>query len=196
MNRKELNNLVALYQTGDELAINELFKAVNPMIEKVSSEIEFAVENSAKFDCRMVYKIKKLLEKFDPDKHDYISSVKTLLTQEKSNFLRRHRRKLDSVQMSAFDGSEETDSPGFQFEDTSAKFEDEVIDSVTVKEKIALLAQNDLRKKMIIQEWLKGADDKSISKLLAQRLGGNWDSHRRFITRYKAECRSLLAETV
>lgn len=187
---KQLNNLVVTYQTTqDDFLIDEIFKSINPFIEKTSREIEHLIEDVTKFDCRMILKVKKLLETFDEEKDDFLSIVKTLISREKSDFIKRRSRKLEETSMNALTSGDSDEELGFQFEDPLARVEDEVV----LNEKIALLAQDDLRRKIILTQWSKGADNKSISVMLAHQLGGNSESHRRFITRFRNdECRPLL----
>jgi hypothetical protein len=189
LDKQYLNNLVVSYKNGDELALPSIFNAINPLIERASQELERFVEDPTKFDCRMILKTKKLIETFDGEKHDLYSAVKALVSKEKADFIKRRSRRGQLVSMDGIESSNE-DEAGHQFKDERADVESEIM----YRERAALLAQNDSRKEIIIREWSKGADDKSISELLAQQFGGKWDSHRRFITRFKTECRNLLAE--
>lgn len=184
--KQQLNSLVGCYQrTEEEVYLREIFKQVNPIIERASRELEHLITDVTKFDCRVVLKAKKLIESFDEDKHDYLAAVKAIVSREKADFIRRRRSKLEETSLDALasgEGSEEGDGLGYQF-----KSSENVVGTILLNEKIALLAQGDSRKKVILNEWSKGADDKSISELLAQRFGGKAESHRKFITRFKTD---------
>lgn len=185
----QLNSLVVKYQnTREETYLTEIFRKVNPTIEKASKEIEHIITDVTKFDCRVILKAKNLIETFEEDKHDYLAAVKAIISKEKADFLRRRRSKTEETSFEALasgEGTEEAgDGLGYQFESP-----EDVEGDVILKEKIALLAQGDPRKKVILAEWTKGAEDKAISELLAQRFGGKAESHRKFITRFKSrEC--------
>lgn len=189
MNKEQLNRLVYSYQNGDELALVGIFDAVNPLIEKASKDIELVVENYTKFDCRIVVKVKKLIETFEYGKHDFIGAVKAIIGNERAFLYKRAMKKPKVVSKDAMEESTET-SAGTELRDKGLSIEDNLV----FKEKITLLAQGDPRKKVILEQWSRGATDVSISELLAQRFGGKDTSHWRYIMRFKEKCRSLLAE--
>lgn len=187
---EKMNNLVISYQKGDPEAVNTLFRKVNPFIEDASRELESLVDNYTEFDCRITLKIKKLLETFDRKRErNFIGIVKTLIDYEKSDFITRRSRKLEEVSKESMEDPV-NEEEGIQFGDHSEKVEDEIL----LKEKIALLAQGDLRKETILTEWTKDTEDSSISKLLAQLFGGKSESHRKFIQRFKSECAKRIQE--
>lgn len=191
MDKTQLNILVASYQGGDELALTGIFNSINPIIERTSRELERFVEDSTKFDCRMALKVKKLIETFDKEKHDFYSAVKAIASKEKADFLRRRSRKGQHVSMDKLESPEGADVGGYQFRDTRTNTEEEVL----LKEKIALLTQGDSRKEIIVSEWSKGVqDDKSIALLLTQQFGGSIHTQRSFLQRFRLKCRSLLTE--
>lgn len=182
----QLNSLVESYREGNKLALVEIFEHINPLIEKASKEIEMIVEDVTKFDCRMILKAKKLIEEtFNDSKGDFISVFKTTISLEKADFIKRRSRKLKETSLDALASGSEDGMAGYQFEAS-----DDVESEVLLKEKVALLAQGDSRKKVILTEWSKGANDKAISELLAQLYGGTAESNRVYISRFKTrECR-------
>lgn len=190
MSKNQLNSLVMSYRNGNEQALDEIFRKVNPLIERASSELDHLVGDVTKFDCRVILKAKQLVEKsFDTTKGNFISVLKTTISKEKSDFLNRRTKNLDEISME-FLAEPQGDELGYQFE-ASDNTEDEIL----FNEKIALLAQGDQRKTVVLNEWSKGAADKSISELLAQRFGGKSESHRKFITRFKTDCQKRLLTT-
>lgn len=189
MERSQINSLVMSYKEGDEMALEELFRKVNPLIERASNELDRFVPDVTEFDCRMLIKIKHLIKGFSSEKHDFIAAVKSLITQEKSDFFNRRTKKLEEMSLEFLaEPDDGEDSLGYQFTD----YGEDVEEKVLFKEKIALLAQGDPRKNLILNQWTKGATDTSISELLAQRFGGKAESHRKFISRFKSELRSEL----
>lgn len=81
----------------------------------------------------------------------------------------------------------------FEPEDTSTDVESEVI----AKEMAALLGQGDQRKIIILGNWINGNfNDSDISRSLGRMLNGNTESHRKFITRFRGECRKRIATVV
>lgn len=73
--------------------------------------------------------------------------------------------------------------------DVLANVESEVV----AKRTIDLLAQADRRKLVILNEWANGNTiDSDISLALAREIGGNPESHRKAIQRFRIECRNAL----
>ncbi|PAE24022.1 hypothetical protein [Bacillus sp. 7894-2] len=188
MNKTKLNELVLAYQNGSELALADLFNAVNPLIERASKEVEPFVDDFTKFDCRVVREIQRQIDSFEYGKHDFLAAVKTIISQSKARFIRRNSRKKDNyVSMVALEGNGDEDL-GYQFE-ADGRTEDYVM----FKERVTLLAQGNPKKETILLQWSRGAEDKSISELLAQLYGGKAESHRKFIQRFKTDCKELLS---
>lgn len=193
MEREKLNNLVHEYKHGNELALDGIYKEVSPILERASREMERLMEDFASFDCVVLRELERHVKTFDVNKHDFLSAVKAVVSKYKARYIRRNKEFQESyVSMNAMEESSsvgaDEDSLGWQFE---AK--ENVEDEILFKEKIALLAQGDSFKETILLEWSKGANDTSISELLAQRFGGKSESHRRSITRFKTECQKRLA---
>lgn len=66
-----------------------------------------------------------------------------------------------------------------------------------LNERIALLAEGDPRKLAILNEWLwPDNNDSNTAELLAQRFGGNQESHRKSIIRFKKRCQKALADAI
>lgn len=187
MKKHELNSLVLAHQNGDATAINDLFSAVHPLIERASVEVEPFLDDFTKFDCRVLREINRQLSTFEHGKHDFLAMAKTIISQSKARFIRRDSRKRESlVSMNALEGTGEEDL-GFQFQSSS-----NVEDDISFKERVTLLAQGNPKKQTVLLQWSKGAEDKAISELLAQLYGGKAESHRKFVQRFKTECRARL----
>jgi hypothetical protein len=192
LDKAHLNSLVVSYRNGDEEALGGIFDAVNPLIERASRDLEYLVDNYSKFDCRIVMKVKRLIETFDHEEHDFIGAVKAIIGDERAFLMRRAVKKNEKYPKVSKERLEESSEnwSGVELQSQEKKIEDALI----LKEKIALLAQGDQRKEIILTQWARGATDVSISQLLAQLFGGKEKSHWRFIMRFKTKCRNLLAE--
>ena len=89
-------------------------------------------------------------------------------------------------------GYEDDDGNDVDFEpvDVLANVESEVIARKTT----TLLAQGDRRKGLILSEWTNGNNaDLDISYVLANVLGGNSESHRKYIQRFRISCQKALS---
>ena len=63
-------------------------------------------------------------------------------------------------------------------------------EEIELNKKISTLASGDLKKEMILKMWSNGfSNDVELSNLLAQKLGGKAESHRKYIVRFRAKCR-------
>lgn len=92
-----------------------------------------------------------------------------------------------------YDDSEDDDEVEFEPTDVLADVESEVIK----KETIELLAENDRRRKEILESWSLGnTNDSQVSRSLARSLGGNEKVHRIFIQRFRKACREQLLAAI
>lgn len=90
-----------------------------------------------------------------------------------------------------------TDSDGEEVEyepqDVLANVESEVIK----KETIVLLAEDDRRKKEVLESWSLGnTNTAQISRSLARSLGGNEAAHRKFVQRFQNACQEQLSQAI
>ena len=93
------------------------------------------------------------------------------------------------------ESNEDEEGQVIEFEplDVLANVESEVIRNET----IALLAEGDRIKSMVLQSWSDGNDNNaSISRTLASTFGGNAESHRRAVNRFRTECRKQLTTAI
>jgi hypothetical protein len=191
LNKQQLNSLVASYKEGDNLALSKLFSEIHPLIERASLEVEPFVDNFTKFDCRVITEVKRQIDTFEHGKHDFLATVKTIISQSKARFIKRNSRNKEAyVSMTSLEGDGD-ENLGYQFKSLASTEGD-----VLFKEQAALLAQGNPIKKFIIDQWSKGADNKSISEMLAHRFGGKSESHRKTIQRFKNDCKVALSSDV
>lgn len=188
VSREVINEWVRDYKNGNEGAIDGIFEAVRPIIEESSRELEPYVTVFTKFDCSVIKKLRRLAKTFNEGEHDFMSAAKAIILREKADFFKR-RSDIDSEISKELLEGEDEEELGYQFEDVSADVEAEVL----YKEKVDLLAQDDERKKVVLEHWTKGASDSSISELLAQLFGGKSESHRKFVRRFRKECQRILS---
>lgn len=186
-----LVNLVVDYQRGDETVVDDIFNEIQPLIEKASEEITWCMKDPTKFDCRIVIKLKKLLTTLNRNEDSFLGIAKDLIRREKWDFISRRADIVDEFSLEEMqkegDGSE---GLGYQFKDPLARVEEDVIH----KERVSLLSQGNPKKEFILNQWSKGANDMSISEALSGLFGGNSESHRKFITRFKTGCRKTLTD--
>lgn len=79
----------------------------------------------------------------------------------------------------------------FEPEDLLAQVSETVIENISLNEEIARLAADD-RERFTLNAWANGLSDTQVSETLARQFGGKCESHRKFVQRFKAKCRSKL----
>src|SRR5690554_266790 len=89
--------------------------------------------------------------------------------------------------------NEDGEEVEFEPVDVLADVESEVLK----KETIDLLAKGDRRKLKVLESWAVGnKNDKQISRTLASTFGGNPESHRKYIQRFRKDCHNILATAI
>lgn len=123
-------------------------------------------------------------------------ATRIIARAEKWHIKNRGAEPLESIQSLAGLDEEGCEQP-FEIKDVLANVESTVIDSQSVNEKIAFLAEGDSRKEFVLRHWTNGGyNDKELSNVLANVFGGKSSSHRRFIQRFRIECQKRLANAV
>jgi DNA-directed RNA polymerase specialized sigma subunit len=192
---KQLNRLATSAKLGCPEAKDELLRHYIPIIERLSKSIWYYIEDTDAFETYCYKRLEDAIKRFDPSRGSFSWQMQFRLRQAKSHFLKNRGRKLKQIQ-SLDDLGEVSDSKTkrkeyFEPIDDLAVVEDELL----VKEKIALLAKGDSRKKAILLAWSDGFyNDSALSELLAQLFGGKPESHRQAIKRFRSFCQASLAE--
>lgn len=75
--------------------------------------------------------------------------------------------------------------------DLLAQVSETVVEKISLKEKIARLATDD-RELVTLNAWANGFNDTQVSTTLASHFGGNKESHRKFVRRFKVKCQERL----
>lgn len=83
------------------------------------------------------------------------------------------------------------ESMEFEPEDLLAQVSETVLENISLNEEIARLAADD-RERFTLNAWANGLSDTQVSETLARHFGGKCESHRKFVQRFKAKCRSKL----
>lgn len=196
MVEEKLNSLVESFRKGDDRALEQLCELFLPIIYKHSESIWYKIESFTDFECRCILKIKKALENFEPSKGKVYNLVINVIQREKFDFLSRRKRKLGVISLDEplyrdKDGKEVlADLP-----DETANFERYIESEEAVKEKIAFLAKGDQKKEFVLKAWASGETNVSeIARTLARLYPDTtFDSHRKFVHRFREECEKRLA---
>lgn len=192
MEDSEINNLIILYQNGNDLAINELCKEFLPMLVRTSEKIWYKVKNNAEFECRCLLKLERALKKFDPSKGQARSLIINVIVKERSEYINwkrgRYHPPISFEQLRKAD--DEGNEMEFDIKDVLADVEQEAL----LNEKIALLAKGNSLKLAILNAWKDGFyNDLDLSRMLAHSFGGKQESYRKYIQRFRIACRNYVS---
>jgi len=161
-------------------------------IYEVADGLRTVIVDQTKFEERCINRVARYLNG-DKSRTSHRNYIERLIQQEASDYRRRGKKEDAELFTTLATFGDDGEEIEYEPEDVLADVEGEVI----AKETAALLAQDDRRKELIVGSWTIGNDNNSeISRLLAQSIGGNSESHRKFIQRFRADCREMLATAI
>jgi hypothetical protein len=186
----KLNMLAINSQNGCVKSLWQIKTIFWPMIAKMSEEIWFLVNNQISFEECCEKHLEDAVKRFDPQKGSFEVLVRMKFYQAKMRYLKRgrFRRRFDSYD----EIKEKEDSPIRNFVDALAGVEEKVL----FNEKIALLAEGDQRRLLVLTAWKHGYNDSEAASLLAQRYGGKTETHRTYIKRLRTRCQKALSKAI
>ncbi|KMK75416.1 hypothetical protein [Alkalihalobacillus pseudalcaliphilus] len=199
MKRSNLTELVLLAREGSLVALDEIYKQFIPLINHEGNRIFSRVRDSTSFEFECYKKIESWVRDFDENVHnDFRALIIRCIRRIKSKHL-KNELKVVPISLDSLAG---VDDEGNQLHyerylvDDNINLAEDIIDSYDLTEKVTVLANGDSRKMLILKAWINGYNDSEIAKLLAKVCGGNSESHRKFITRFKnKECRTAFEKT-
>ncbi|MFN2748059.1 hypothetical protein ACINLE_06940 [Bacillus sp. z60-18] len=155
-----------------------------PYVVREAEKLAHLIPDFTSFEQECYQAIGYALERYVDNGREKKVLIQRTIKQVKARVL-KNRRSRNEVAIEAINEEGTVWEP----EDVS----ENVVGKVLLKEKVALLAQGDPRRTLILDTWIRGCtNDTDISTLLAQRFGGNARSHCRFIQRFRAHCQSQL----
>lgn len=164
------------------------FPQVVKLVQRKAEEIAHAVLDVSSFEYECYVDIgRNLLER---DEHKSISNLAIYHIRRKTaKHLRRSNYKVnESFEVLAYQDDEGSEVE-FEAVDVLANVEGITEEKEAEKEMIALLAKGDRRKSLIIESWINGhTNDLDLSDTLASVLGGNSETHRKCIQRFRNSC--------
>lgn len=172
-----------------ERAVSE--PAVVEIVQNVSESIWHRLPDVTVFEHFCYVEIGKAIA------HGNISSIEGFAGYIARRAAARHLKRTgyESPKMfseMASENREDEEEVEYEPIDVLADVESEVIN----KETVTLLAEGDCRRKKVLEGWALGnTNDSQISRSLARSFGGNADSHRKFVQRFRTSCQDKLRAT-
>jgi hypothetical protein len=191
---EQLNTLAIRSQRGCSEAKRELLRWFLPKLYALSESIWYKINNQCHFEAYCIDLFERAIKNYSADRGNFSTLVKYMLRKARLKYLcdreRNSKVRYIRYQDDLVANTDEKEIP-YESVDELAIIED----SLLVKEKIALLAKGDSRKKAILLAWSDGFyNDSALSELLAQLFGGKPESHRQAIKRFRSFCQASLAE--
>lgn len=177
------NNLI-IYETS--WIINRIYS--------VSDSIRGLVTDQTLFEERCITRIGEYLSK-DFTRTRHRRYIERMIGEVATSVIERNKNEYAELFSTLSAEQEDGEGQEIEFEpvDVLANVESEVIRNET----IALLAEGDCKKSMVLQSWADGNGNvMEISRSLARSFGGNIESHRKSVSRFRTECRNRLATAI
>lgn len=151
------------------------------------------VSNTAALEERVINSIGSYLSKDQNNvkkRRFLMREVRKIILYDRT----RYRKEATVIFSDIVTRDDEGEEQEYEPVDVLANVESEVMKEATVD----LLAQADRRKRLILIQWANGNTmDSDISLALAREIGGNSESHRKAIQRFRIECkRALLSAAI
>lgn len=192
MDDNQLNSLAVKSGNGCVESSTEILRHFIPIVERMGREVWHLLRDESSFTNECYRKLLKVAARFDPNggrsfRNYAIHKLKGI----RSTHIKRRSIQRDLLtSIEALAGGDADGKKKYQFRDELALVDDGLI----TQEKIALLAEDDSRRLAILSAWTNGDyNDSHTASVLADRHGGNAESHRKYINRFRTTCRRALA---
>lgn len=159
-------------------------------VYKKVDEVSHLITNTEKLEDNIYQELKSYYrsrEKRSIKRIKYI--VDREISQAKKRYGKQNTIVFSDLAVANDYGESELD---FEPVDALAGVEDTAINKFSLIEKVTALASSD-RELFVLKAWSNGFSDSEISTALASRFGGNPNSLRVFVNRFKVRCRTQLS---
>lgn len=166
-------------------------KVINYLRRKVD-DVSSLITNVEKLEQRIYNQLVKYYE-FKTKRS--FARIRYLIDREIDFVKKEYRLQESTVFSSLAITNDFGESQEFEPHDILANVEDAAILSVeraSIRKKIAGLASNDFEN-FTLNAWATGMSDSEISRTLASRFGGKFDTYRKNVQRFRAVCQRKLA---
>jgi hypothetical protein len=197
LTNEQLNILAIQSKNGCLKSLWEIRGYFWQIVHKMSDDNWLRIDNQERFEHSSYKRIEEAIKNYDLKKGSFAWQVmfrlRNLLHQHvKRSKLRKNVTYLQDHQGYTDEGVKNEDY-SLILQDTLASVDAEYL----VNEKVALLAEGDPRKLAILKEWTDGGfNDSETAALLEQRFGGNSESHRKYVIRFRIKCQKTLADVI
>ncbi|QDX93596.1 hypothetical protein EEL30_15600 [Brevibacillus laterosporus] len=193
---KKIERTVIAAREGCHISRDLVYREFIPIINNYAHNNWFKVQNEATLTNRLLAKLDETIKDYNVERGSFHKLVRINLERSFRLFIKSRKYCNGNLTPLHKNVDEDGNTLADLLPDILVDIESNVIEKESVKEKIALLAKGDLRKKAILLAWSDGFyNDSALSELLTQLFGGKPDSHRRAITRFRTFCQAALSQT-
>lgn len=203
MNQTQLNIAAVAAKSGSSEDYFEVLKGIHDMIaDAVDKNWNFIDDIHDMEDHIYNALIWNAIRNYKPDKGDFRPFFRMKLRSTIFTYRKRSAKNRENYgkQVSIEEQNEkaaEGNGKPLEVKDFLTDVHEKVEERETIKEKVALLAEGDNRKEMILTAWLNGYEETAeIARLLADKRGTKSQSERVFITRFKNRCQKAYYSAV
>ncbi|MGY3188756.1 hypothetical protein [Lysinibacillus sp. TE18511] len=172
----------------EDLAIIYRDKAILQYTRDKISEVSSIITNTALLEHNI---FSQLMKYYSARKTHSIRRSKLLVDRE----IAKAKKEYGCQQATIFSNMSVTNDFGesleFEPEDLLARGGETAVQNISLNEEIARLATDD-RELATLNAWANGFNDTQVSTTLASHFGGNKESHRKFVRRFKVKCQERL----
>lgn len=192
MEDSQLNKLVTKAKEGDEDAYWSIVCEFYGLILRLSEKNRNRVRAQDALEEQCFKQVRAAIKTYDPSRGSFKKHVEANIYKRLYFYIKRNSertKEMETVSLVTKEGIE------IDVEDVLARVDNEV--NVYANEKIALLAKGDPRNLAILKSWTyHDNSDSHTADSLARDFGGKAESQRKYITRFKSQCRTTLASAV
>jgi len=176
-------------EKAKELTFEDVLIRYLPEINKTSLSLWYRVRDETVFQMRCYNSLERAVRRYSNRKGSIDALVKKSIWNARSNVLKKNQvpwEEFDPIDKRDY-GEERRELP----DDLAV-----VDDSFLVSERITFLAEGDSRRVFILKAWSEGFYEESkLAMFLAEQFGGTNSGQRKFIQRFRKECREKLRQT-
>lgn len=159
-------------------------------VQRKIDDVSHLITNTEKLEDNIYEELKSY---FRSREKRSIKRIKHIIDREINQAKKRYGKQktivFSDLAVANDNGESELD---FEPVDALAGVEDTAINKFSLMEKVTALASSD-RELFVLKAWSNGFSDSEISLALASRFGGNPNSLRVFVNRFKVRCRTQLS---
>lgn len=196
MNPEAINQLAVKAKNGDQEAMNELYRYFIPKINAIAEEVWYNLKDESAFRYACYKQIEYTVKYYDPDKANFETLIMKNIYRVKHKYLNDASRSINREETVSLESITVTDKKGETWAydpPADIDIEKEVLHREAREEATKKIAaswgRDGARKKVIIGGWIDGLNDSEIAEEMGARFGGNVESHRKYIQRFKNRCR-------